>query len=154
MYCLISPWIFSPRLTLKSLWLHFSICLKALELDPRSADHQDSLWINPTLVPKARTRAWHPRPFIIWPLLISHSPSPVSSLLSPFTPPTLTSSFQAQQHPTSWRPPLAISLTPTGGGTQSGNPQPSNNAEKRSSCGRTPPSSDGAMLCRCNFIEG
>lgn len=122
---LIPPWIFSPYLTLTIHWLHFSICLKALELDPRSADHEDSLWMDQILVTKAKTWAWHPRPFINWPLLISHSPLSKPLTHSPLPhAPKATSALQTWLNPTSFlRSPRTTSVwLPQGKGPSQGIP--------------------------------
>lgn len=146
MYCLMTPWRFSPYLTLRVHWLHFSVCLKALELDPQSAYHQDSLWIDQILASKARTWAWHPRPFIDQPLLIPHSRLPASNLLCPFPPteshlffPDLTKSYLLLE-----ATPVYISLTPTEEGTQSGNPNPEITQGRGAAAAGCPPFTEGA----------
>ena len=62
-------------------WLPFSVCLKASDLEPKLADHEDPLWMDQILITKARTGVWHPRPFIRWLLLILltlHASNPLS----------------------------------------------------------------------------
>ena len=103
-------------------WLPFSVCLKALDLEPKSADHKDPLWMDRILVTKARTGAWHPRPFIGWLLLISYSSLSIPLTYSPLSHASNTTSVLQ-----TWLNPISF-LKPAPGshrkGTQSGNPKP------------------------------
>ena len=128
-------------------WSPFSVCLKASDLKPKSADHEDPLWMDQILVIKARTGAWRPTPFIGWLLLISYSSLSMPLIYSPLShAPNTTSVLQTWLNPISFLKPAPGSHRK---GTQSGNPNPVMLQDRQAASGHLPVSEWAKRCAKC-----